>query len=790
MGVTLDSIRQLNIADSVSLQGAGDAKTLQGATTGQKIGAFFHTDASKARNADVVNTLKGLVASEQRYSGIREHAQGLIDGIKLDKPIQGSQLRGIVEYLDSLTTNEQIGKSTMADTVKWVSAIHGSLANPSKEGGAFGVPHCLQDRPESVKVLYNKQLGAAFQSKVDNDINLLAGVGREFRYALIANEGIKLDDKMLTTVNALKATTLPDTLQNRVLEQTLTAGLSKEDALKTIERFETIQDDASLTELDKSFVYTAALGDENGIISDADFDKNIATRHSLSAMRMFTADLEQGHKAEDALQRMGLGKESQNLSHTINNAVTEKAMKEIMAGRPVTKESCQAIYDKTLQRYDDALREIDTIAVSSGDKKLAISQLEKLTTVPKPDFFTELANTAGGIDKQVFTNISNATSYQELDAAMKGAVDHVFTVMSATPQEVSPELDSFKSDLVRFGMNHAIASMPEEERGAFIAKMNSPEAQNLQLFYEDSAENGRATQLSIAGESMHSACTTLSSTGPVSETALDKNALPPTVRTQFSAREIFAGDVSLLRTQRDISASNLTKISHKAYDSLMQVSFQNEMRKLYSEGLTTFEKDITRQMDVTLPDGSKVPHDFDAAKDALAGFMTQRTDARYGDISPQERVKVNVIMAHISQEMEKASEIASQQALQSVGVEQFSVVNPVQGNVREFHISQNDNGDLVMRYTAKQSGNILVKSDGTYDMMREDSHSLYDASVIVPHAELDRLSQLDWDALVASPEIPDGELNLVDARPQLDETFCCNAEYRTSAQYNMFRADA
>lgn len=103
MGVTLGSISQLNSLDSVSLQGSDDAKMLQGAIKSQKAGVIFHTDVSKARNAEVVNTLKTLVNSEPRYMGIREHVKGLIENMKIDKPIQ---LHNLVNSLDMSTDKE------------------------------------------------------------------------------------------------------------------------------------------------------------------------------------------------------------------------------------------------------------------------------------------------------------------------------------------------------------------------------------------------------------------------------------------------------------------------------------------------------------------------------------------------------------------------------------------------------------------------------------------------------------------------------------------------------------
>lgn len=802
MGVTLDSIRQLNVIGDVTLQRTDGAKSLQGATVAQKIGAFFHTDASKARNAEVVNTLKELIAAEPRYAGIHEHAKGLVDSIKTDTPIQGSQLREIVEYLDTMSTDEEMLKTSKA---LLVSCMHQPREAAQRDftGGGFGIPRDLKDAPESIKVLYNKTLEDAFEKVVQDTKDTGTSVERMRGIIMSSRSAQRSIDNMVSyAARAAQMADLPEAQQEQTMKLSLDPRRSRVDVMETVDRLRIIHEDTKIAEPLKTMAYKLALGDEKGIPSDADFNQMQRSHRGMSARNTFVQNLKDSGQVESALKEMGLddpermspeASESRiamsPLCAKVCGAVEAKLTSELIAHRPISEAKCQEVLENVLQSYKGAMAEIDASVVNAGEKKLAVTQLINLASVPKAGFFTEMAKTAQGLDPQFVANLTHATTYQERDTAMKAIVDHTLQVMSATPQHVFPELDSVKTELVRFGLNHVLASMSEADGQAFADNISTREQVNLQRFYDASIVNGRAFELNTAGNVMYEAATQLFEPSDVAMPAtLIKDEIPPSVRTQFSTAELFTGEVKLFNPSADVRAEDVTALRQKNYDSLMQVTFQDEMRKLYSGGETVFERDITRFMDISLPDGSKVPGDFAQAKDTLARFVTGSPNASYDIIEPADRVKVNVILAHVSQEMEKAADFASRNAMEHYGCEEFSLTNLRMQDTRSFSLQQSDDGDLTIQYTGKQHGSALVHGNGRFDMVRDDSHTLYEVTVAISHAELDRLSDLDWDAFSATPNTKLSASELYDARPHLDEAFCCNAEYSVSAQYNIYNS--
>lgn len=803
MGVTLDSIRQLNITGDVTLQHTEGAinKSLQGATVSQKIGAFFHTDASKARNAEVVSTLKKLVASEPRYAGIHEHAKGLVDNIKIDKPIQGTQLREIVDYLDKMSTDKELMNTSMARLMGRMREVGESKHRDFNDSGAFGVPKELKDAPEHIKALYNKTLATSFEGAIQSVRPMGKPADRMSTILELAlSKQYSLDSIVSYAARTSKDVDLPQAQQEQAIKLAMDPKRSRGEVMKTIARFQVIHEDKKIAEPLKAMAYKLALGDDNGIPSDADFNQMQVTRQGMSARNTFVQNLKDSGQVESALKAMGLN-DPERMSPEASESriamsplcakvcvvINEKLTDELIAHRPISEAKCQEVLENVLQSYKGAMAEIDASSVNAGEKKLAVIQLINLASVPKAGFFTEMAKVAQGMDAQFVGSFSHATTYQERDTAMKAIADHAFQVMSATPQHVLPELDSFKTELVRFGLNHAIASMSEADGQAFADNMSTREQVNLQRFYDASAKNRRASQLNSTGNIMYEATIQLFEPSDVAMPAtLIKDDIPPSVRTQFFTDELFTGEVKLFNPSGDVRAEDVTALRQKNYDSLMQVTFQSEMRKLYSDGETVFERDITRFMDISLPDGSKVPNNFAQAKDSLARFVTGSPNASYDIIEPADRVKVNVILAHVSQEMEKAADFASRNAMEHYGCEEFSLTNLSMQDTRSFSLQQSDDGDLTIQYAGKLHGSALVHGNGRFDIVRDDSHTLYEVTVAISNTELDRLSHLDWDAFSAIPESGLSASELYDARPHLDEAFCCNAEYSVSAQYNIY----
>ncbi len=784
MGVTLDSIRNLNTMGSVTLQGADDAKTLQGATRSQKAGAFFHTNASKARNAEVVATLKSLVASEPRYMGIREHAKGLIEGIKIDKPIKGRQLRDIVSYLDTMSTDKEIKKFIMSEAVKYSKQAHIAHGEDQKDSGVFGLPRRLEGFSTSLTNAYNERLGKTFEESVGVIKNAGLAGGAEARYDAITDIRSRLDAKLNHLSSQLHSLGVPNIVEHNVLIQAIKANWSGEDCETMTQRVDTILRDPYLVADHRMATVELGLGDENGIPDNASFEKILLLQRAKSSYSSVIDNSNVDRELNTSLHNAGIT-DTTNIKANIFTALRDSVQKDASAGTPVLLDLCVAKTRSFLQSVGDSVTEMKTAVPNPAGQTLAFSQLEKMSELPKAGLFAAMANAAQNMDKASLSTLAKAQTYQELDAAMKGVISAAREAMNAVPQELRPERESSKHDLVRFAVNQSIASMSADAQQALFAKLDSPEALNLVAFYGESAREAGAEQLYAASTTLLAAKAELSNMPEKEIPAVQKELLPPSISTQFSNAELSIGDVKLFTLSSDLRPERFAEVRNRAYDGSMQETFHAEMHKLNAgpNGLSSFEKDIKRTMDVRLPDGSKLPQNFAQAKDALARFVMSNADATYDTLQPADRIKANVIMAHVSQETEKTLMDVSVKTLAQFGSEIFLLSDPHVPDTRVFNLAQSPEGDLTIKYTGKLHASMLIHSDGTFDTVRQDSHTRYDSTTTISHTELERLANADWDAFGARPYHKLSPEQQLDPRAHLDANFCCNAEYRSGVQY-------
>ena len=114
----------------------------------------------------------------------------------------------------------------------------------------------------------------------------------------------------------------------------------------------------------------------------------------------------------------------------------------------------------------------------------------------------------------------------------------------------------------------------------------------------------------------------------------------------------------------DDVAQNIAQRLNRNANAMMNWSFCAEMKK---NGVgTQFEKDIYRGCNATLTDGKKtikLTQNFETARNELAQFVTGDDNATYGNLKPEDKTKVHMLMSLISQETEKAGEDGTKHAM-------------------------------------------------------------------------------------------------------------------------------
>jgi hypothetical protein len=198
----------------------------------------------------------------------------------------------------------------------------------------------------------------------------------------------------------------------------------------------------------------------------------------------------------------------------------------------------------------------------------------------------------------------------------------------------------------------------------------------------------------------------------------------------------------------EIPARSLHAKIDDAARSMINMSFAHEMRKIATgAGGNIFDIDIVRNMKVVLPDGSALPPNGAAARDKLAQLVTGDKSANYATLAPADRVKADVFVALLSQELEKAAQMGVPVALSPDGnVAAFATASMGQ-TTRSFSISGSPDEGFSIHYDGKFPTRILDYDDGTQFNeidMESGGFCEYEMEIDLPLDAFDRVASVNW----------------------------------------------
>ena len=204
-------------------------------------------------------------------------------------------------------------------------------------------------------------------------------------------------------------------------------------------------------------------------------------------------------------------------------------------------------------------------------------------------------------------------------------------------------------------------------------------------------------------------------------------------------------------------AKQLATSLGRVANGMMNWSFCAEMKK---NGVgTQFEKDIDRGCNATLTDGKrtiKLTQNFETARNELAQFVTGDDKATYGNLKPEDKSKVHMLMSLISQETEKAGENGSQYALDPreadssftiTGYSKQDRQSGIGANAeRKYVIEKRADGGIDMHYTMDKP--LKEIDDGTTNgdgyKLAEGSKFMCKMNYSLNGTEFNRLAKLDY----------------------------------------------
>ncbi len=546
-----------------------------------------------------------------------------------------------------------------------------------------------------------------------------------------------------------------------------------------------------LGELSTDRVVTA--GQIKGILQKLDdFAQNTKQRvyaHLAATMPEWAAGHEQeiaaavltavNNNRHDAIDLAGLVSDALESVHTVLiHAGDDPALREVLMR---TLNHTLFEFDHTLasreklQERVDAFREdlahLDACAARSADpatvKRLGIEFLANLGKPVHPDLMDALDEFACSLPLRPLGELGPGSSASDIICAVHRMAEAFRTKRISYPEGVAPLQGGDEiMPLHVFLIQRAIAELPASAQVDLLAAFESEEGYAACSYIACEAGEGAAERdyyivnyaskflQKLAGKpercpGTYAELPDFSKFSPLARCAFDVNhvivgnaaePLKANILDPYGfGREMCPG--AALHNKIDVAAKRM-----------ISGTFATEMKKLVTgSDITVFDKDITRGLDVTLPDGRRLSNDQTLARDELAQIVTGDPNATYANLSPADRAKANIFISLLSQETEKAVETGIPLALSPTGNTAIfgGVVNMLGGEpVRSFTISGSPAEGFSIHYKGDFPYMMItyLDTDGKQQDTKPGMHidAKYELEINISADSMEKVSATDW----------------------------------------------
>ena len=188
--------------------------------------------------------------------------------------------------------------------------------------------------------------------------------------------------------------------------------------------------------------------------------------------------------------------------------------------------------------------------------------------------------------------------------------------------------------------------------------------------------------------------------------------------------------------------------------AMMNWNICGEMKKIVTGQECQFKKDIYRGTNVTLKNGKnsfKLTMKFETARDELAQFVTGDANATYeGLTKAEDKNKVHLLMALVSQETEKAAQMGSEIAIEPRESDQaFGEWTKHDGQSRSYTVEMRHDGGIALHYVMDNELTDIkdnTTNDGLNDEITVGEGSRWKCTLdyTLKGDEFNRLAKLDF----------------------------------------------
>lgn len=445
-------------------------------------------------------------------------------------------------------------------------------------------------------------------------------------------------------------------------------------------------------------------------------------------------------------------------------------------------------YLQTLRGRVDALRAsvaaVAGLAAGAPDpaaaKRAGLELLGRYGKPVDPAHIAVLARLGARYDLSAFAALGPGSTRDDIARAVLAVGRQMSSVEVEWPDGVRPpdpadrELQSY---LRRFALQNAVMALPADVRGRLLDALESPEGHAAaQFVYIEGGRNpDRQTDVNaIAWTAEILQCEAGRPEGYPGgfprgrKLVADPAGFGPLARCAYSPDHAVSGTAagSILRMLPGLAVRpgdpDPGATFHRKVDAgvsaLATSAFAAGMKRLAAGAEPpALDGPEVRSAEIFLPDGSRLPADPAAARDALARLATGRADATYAALDPADRAKTNVLIALLPPALDETLEVGVPMSLGRDGgtAEVFGATRPGQPSARTirrtFSITGSATTGFAVNYRMDRPADEIMlgalrRRTSVVRLVPGQGAFEYEMAFNVPPDTFARAAALDWGA--------------------------------------------
>ena len=460
---------------------------------------------------------------------------------------------------------------------------------------------------------------------------------------------------------------------------------------------------------------------------------------------------------------------------------------------------------KLVDKLKNVLAELDALNNANPGTHIVergISIMTAMSSVVKPGVMTALHDAAKMIDRAMVNDLvrnEGGDVTLTLHNTLKGLFDKVASIKINYPEGGALDDSDGMLSALNFIFGDFAASLDEGSRSALLQNMTSSEGVNLCSFYNNISGKTSINNFKIFNAMVKSLQESLGEKpdGVKVPEECNFSKIPVKIMGEFPAQTMYIqaqgglegnrfikkrqdlmDDLAQIRGNQYVSADDVlrdhinTRCTSWGREILM-----SEMKHWMEGSVSTFQKDITRGLNATLPNGVRLPNDFNLARNEVIKYVSNNTCDNFQTADLATQKKASLLMSFLSQETEKLAIIIATTLPQDKEVGTTNIDSQDQSiTKRNFTIVETqDGGWHVSVDMAIHIEGILFPPE---ENLRTDSivwlgqGSMFHgrAELTISGEEIARLSEVDAARFIDETEVPavDVEASVVyDLKPRV-----------------------